>query len=186
MVRCFTNIELNEEQRANIVELITQLKPAGGKVKWVEPENLHLTLNFFGEVLPSQVEQLKNEFEQALTSENGFQVSLKGVGAFPNFDYPRVFWVGVEKGAEEARNISKKLSESITVGLKDKKKFHPHITIGRVKFSELALINKLKEFESADFGESTVTKVNIKKSELTPQGAVYEIIKEIPLTLLTP
>jgi len=177
---------VNEEQRAKIVELIEQLKPAGGKVKWVEPQNLHLTLNFFGEVLPSQVEQLKDEFEQALAGENSFQLSLKSVGVFPNFDYPRVLWIGVEKGAEETRNISKKLSESITVGLKDKKKFHPHVTIGRVKFSDHALINQLKEFESADFGECTVESINIKKSELTPQGAVYEIITEISLTLLTP
>ncbi|MFH1450683.1 MAG: RNA 2',3'-cyclic phosphodiesterase [archaeon] len=181
MVRCFTNIELSKEQRERISELIETLKPRGSKVKWVEEENLHITLNFLGEVPEGKVEKLKKEFETGLAGEKKFQLSLKGVGSFPNWNNPRVLWIGVENGAEETQGIAKKLSEAITVGEKEHKKFHPHVTIGRVKIQDNTIIKKLREAEGTKFGECGVDDVNIKKSTLTEKGAVYEVIKEVKL-----
>lgn len=184
MVRCFVNIELNKEQIAAISALIEKLAQFGRGVKFVDNQHLHLTLNFLGEVPEAKIMQLKKEFEDTLAGEKQFQMSLKGVGAFPDMKTPRVLWVGVEQGAQETTDLAGKFWESITVGNPDDKRFHPHITIGRVKNEiDEKLQKKLKEFEKTEFGVCTVDKVNIKKSTLTPKGPVYEKIAETKLAL---
>lgn len=148
-----------------------------GKFKAVEKENLHLTLKFLGEISERDVEKIKEEVEKCKTQP--FRLKFKGVGFFPNENYIKVVWVGVEnpeKIAEMMRCIDSHLAK---FGFKREKSYVPHLTIARVKGK--IKIENLEKFRDMEFGEIEVNEIKIKKSTLTPEGPIYEDVEVIPL-----
>jgi len=172
---------LSEEQRTKVVELQDELRRTGADVKYVEPQNLHITLNFFGDV--TDVEELKKKFSEAVEGKESFEVSLKGTGAFPSLHHLKVVWVGVKKGKETVAELSTTIGEKVGLGLDAKKGFRAHVTLGRVRSerNNVKLAAKLKVYEKDKFGAGTVEEVVLKKSELTPKGPVYTTICSIKL-----
>ena len=132
-----------------------------GRVKFVEKENLHLTLKFLGEVNPNNViERLK------AVKHRTFTMRLKGVGFFPNERFIRVIWVGVDLGRDKV----KRLYDDISAVLGDGEEFVPHVTLARVK-GRVKVLNR--DFTSSEF---EVKGFSLFKSTLTPKGPVYEKI----------
>jgi len=169
-MRAFIAVEIDEELRAKIAELQKQLSIEG--VKLVEKENLHLTLFFLGEI----DEKMKEKVIQAMDKINckKFEMSCRGVGAFPSNNYIRVIWVGVE--APELKIIHNQLGEELArLGFK-KEELSPHITLARVKFlkDKTRLYEFLRENSELELGDCAVDRVALKKSTLTPKGPIYE------------
>lgn len=179
MVRCFVAVELSDEQMGSVSSVVEELKKSAAPVKWVDPENLHATLRFFGDVEESDLNQLKLACDDAVSGLQPFAFSLKGVGVFPSWNFVKVVWVGIENGAQELGALSEKLKK-LNVGFRDKKPFSPHVTIGRVKFAKNKeeLAEALKNFENYEFGETVVDRIKLKQSELTPTGPVYSDLHE--------
>ena len=100
-VRTFIAIGLPPEIIANIKELQEELKKSNAKVRWVKPENIHLTLKFLGHLPPEQLEKVKITARETLQPFKPFGISISGLGAFPKIKYPRVVWIGIDKGKEE-------------------------------------------------------------------------------------
>jgi len=181
-VRSFISVDVTER---NLVERLVgvqqALTRAGVDLKMVEPENLHLTLRFLGEIDIQTLDAVSEVVKSiGLTP---FNVSFRGVGAFPNLRRINTVWVGVVEGEENLRGLSVKLEPGLRrIGFQpDPKGFSPHLTVARVKTGKnrdrlASLIEELSEYEA---GSMTVNSVRLKRSVLTPKGPTYSTILEV-------
>ncbi len=148
-----------------------------GKFKAVEPENIHLTLKFLGEIREGDVDKIAS-FVGSCKPEK-FTMRLKGIGFFPNENYIKVVWIGVEDGkivSDVMKCIDSRLT---TMGFKKERSYVPHITVARVKGR--IDMDKLQPFKNMVFGDVDVDKIKIKKSTLTQDGPIYEDVAVISL-----
>ncbi len=163
-MRLFFGIEIPDAEREKIEKIKYNIK-IDGKIKWVEKENLHLTLLFLGEKNLIEVIGLLEKFRF-----EPFDVSLKGFGVFPDLKRPRVLWIGVEKGKEKMKELYEKLTMRLEpLNLEIEKRFFPHLTIGRIKFGNVNY-EKL-EYNSEIFH---VDKFVLFSSTLTKSGPIYK------------
>lgn len=184
-MRTFIAVELPDEVRKNIVELINELKDAGAAIKWVEEKNLHITLKFLGWVEDRKVDNVIELASKAAAGTGSFKAKFEGLETFPPGKAPRVVWIGVSEGSDKLVKMANALEDNFSqAGYRsEKREFSSHVTIGRVK--EKKGVDKLKEkiesIKEAKFGEVLVDHINIMKSTLTPKGPIYEVIKEVKL-----
>ena len=181
MTRTFAAIFPPTEIANGLSELVEKLKKLCSGVKWVEKENMHLTLRFFGGLTDEQIGAAKQCMSEFAQLQHAFKACLGVVGAFPSPSRARVIWVGVEEGKEQLVHIATALDERfVKAGLgQADKPFSPHLTIGRVRIPR-----KNPELEEAiraltfSRGEFMINSLTLTKSELTPRGPVYS-----PLTV---
>ncbi|MFO7872177.1 MAG: RNA 2',3'-cyclic phosphodiesterase [Candidatus Undinarchaeales archaeon] len=180
MVRCFVNIDLAEKQKKKIRELITELEKLDTNIKFVEPENLHLTPRFLGNVSESELKEVEKGLGKAAEETIPFELKLKGTGVFPNRGYIKVIWIGVEE-TEELKSLKKRVDKYIEVGKRDNRKFIPHVTIGRMKSRKRKeeVLKILDEYQDIGFGKIKVDEITVKESILRgSKGPKYEILFE--------
>jgi 2'-5' RNA ligase len=186
-MRTFIAIELPEEIKNSLARLQEELKSSGADVKWVEPKNIHLTLKFLGEIEDNKCERVAGAIEDITAEIKPFYIRLASLGAFPKMNFPRVIWVGMDKGDLEAKKIADRLEEVMSkIGIpKEDRPFSSHITIGRVRspLNRDRLVNALGNltYNFSGIPEFKVTKITFFKSTLMPKGPVYEALKEINL-----
>lgn len=177
MPRCFIAIDLNEEIKKELGFFIEELRPIGPELKWIRPENLHITLKFLGEVKEEKIEKIKETLREILKFHRPFTIKIKGTGQFPEGKRPRVIWAGVED-SERLLSLQKDIESSISrLGFKEEeRKFTGHITLARLKVPKAieGLLNKLSDFKEKDFGIQEVNEIVLMKSDLRPDGARYE------------
>ncbi|MFC1805202.1 RNA 2',3'-cyclic phosphodiesterase [Candidatus Omnitrophota bacterium] len=186
----FIAIPLPEETRSSLSKLQEQLSSSGADVKWVNRQNIHLTLKFLGDVDERQADVIKEIIDEVAAKTSHFRIVLASAGAFPKLKYPRVIWVGVGQGDDETKSLADSLEEEIvSVGIpKEKRIFSSHITIGRVRsqMNRAKLIAALEAVSAGISGgknlEFTADRIVLFKSTLTPSGPVYEIFKDASLT----
>ena len=160
--------------------LTSSISSSGSAIKPVEPENLHVTLKFLGEVgeddVPKIVETLKG------VKRKEFTIKLNGVGGFPSNRNPRVVWIGIREGYPELRALHDEV-EGVLVRYfpRERREFKAHLTIARVKRGGRALAPLLEKFADEDFGVVQVKEFKLKRSELTPRGPIYTDIEVYPL-----
>jgi 2'-5' RNA ligase len=179
-------VEIGQQVRRRIVELTQRLAASGAPVKWVEETNLHITLNFLGDVTDEVLAQVCRRAEEAVVIIEPFQMALRRVGAFPSPVRPRVVWVGVEAGAGEMVRLQAALETALKplgfVG--EQRTFVPHLTIGRVRSSgaEAARIaGGIVAEEGFDAGMSEVFEAIVFASDLRPGGPRYTPLARLPL-----
>ena len=142
-------------------------------VKPVEPENFHFTLIFLGEISdPDAVKAALSDLEF-----EPFTITYTGVGAFPRPSSARVVWVGMDQeGGQKLTSLaSNVISRVAKLGFSPDKPFSPHLTIFRVRGGRQIALDTGR-YNGRTFGSSTIDKVHLKKSELTPAGPVYSNI----------
>ena len=187
-MRAFIAIELSPDLRKRLASLEEQLKSSGADVKWVKPENIHLTLKFLGEIDERQLGEITKIIQETAGKNKPFYIRLASPGAFPKTNFPRVIWIGIDKGDSETKQIAKALEEEIVkVGIpQENRPFSSHITLGRVRsgLNREKLVKNLGVLASnppQDSPEFLVTKITLFKSTLTPSGPIYEALKEAQL-----
>jgi RNA 2',3'-cyclic 3'-phosphodiesterase len=179
-IRTFLAVDLSKAIRDRAVALQTRLARAGTEVKWVERENLHVTLLFLGEVDNREIVQVCRLAKQCTAGEPSFPMSVESVGCFPNVRRPRIIWIGVGEGAQPLCAVHDALELSLAeLGYRrEERRYKPHATLGRVK-SDLPT-DKLSQALLAEAtwkgGETVVQEILIMGSELTPQGPVYTVL----------
>ncbi len=149
--------------------------------KWTQPQNLHITLQFIGEVDRNTLTELLKTTQEVAASFRPFKITYKGLGVFPHVKRPRILWVGVEGGA----GILKRLARTVEVANRkvknirpDTKPFHPHVTICRMKrVDNRKLRSLMRRYQNFVFGEEVVNKIAVIKSTLTPEGPIYAPIE---------
>lgn len=156
-------------------------------VRWVNLDNWHLTLRFLGEVNADQLEALKGKLRGACCHFARLHLALAGFGCFPDFDKPRVVWVGVSAGsgllklADSVRNATQGFGDGTTGA----KVFQPHVTLGRVKEVSASQRREFgREIGYWQFGSAipwVANSVVLMRSELGPGGATYFEEGQFPL-----
>jgi 2'-5' RNA ligase len=187
-MRTFIAIELPQEMRDYLAGIQNKLNASGADVKWVKPCNIHLTLKFLGEIDEKKLGRITEILENVSGNKKTFQIRISTLGAFPKINSPRVIWVGIDKGDNEAKEIAKELEEKIAkIGIpKEDRPFSSHITIGRTR-SNLNLenlIQGLKTLENEPGRENlefAAGKITLFQSTLTPKGPIYEVLREANL-----
>lgn len=158
------------------------LKKTGIKMTLVEPNKLHITLKFLGDTEVSLIDEIMRIIGDCTMKTEPFEVKFKGVGFFPHERKIRVVWIGVDddgKLKQIADCIEKKLQP---FGFRYDGKFEPHLTICRVKGGpSKKIINAVEDFRKTEFGNAIVSEIYLMKSNLTPRGPIYEVIKSVKL-----
>ncbi|HCJ09555.1 MAG TPA: RNA 2',3'-cyclic phosphodiesterase [Clostridiales bacterium] len=184
-IRSFVAVEADEGSRSEAARLIEALRRSGADVKWVSPENLHLTLKFLGDVPPGDVPEVASALELAVGGEAPFRVRLAGLGAFPSLSRPRVVWVGVGEGRERLEALAGRVDERLAeVGFpRERRRFSAHITLGRCRSSRnlAELKTALAERRNYTGPEFTVSRVVLFSSVLRPTGPIYTPLAIFPL-----
>jgi 2'-5' RNA ligase len=186
-MRTFIAIELPQEIKSALSNIQAELKQAHADVKWVKPENIHLTLKFLGEIDETLVEKICAILEDIARQNTPFNLSLSDLGAFPKLNYPRVIWIGVTNDQPVVKIAEEIEKEAVEIGLpSESRPFSSHITVGRVRsgLNRGALIEKLnflkKNFPPSKL-EFKVHSLTLFKSTLTPSGPIYEALSTYPL-----
>lgn len=182
-MRVFLAVEIDEKLLDEISKVQREFMKCEAPVKYVETENLHCTLKFFGEIDDNKLNDIIEVIEKKIKNHEPFKVNIKKTGVFPNERYVRVLWLGMDD-VEPFSNLQKDLDEDfIKMGFKKEISYTPHLTIGRVKGSrnKEELLSKLKDMGEVEIGEMDISKITLKKSELTPAGPIYTTIKEFNL-----
>ena len=179
-MRAFLAVEIPKKIREIVVKIQKNFEMKG--IKLVEPENLHWTLKFFGEISEEDVKIIEERIKEFRFSP--FEIELKGLDAFPSKTYPKIIWIGVGSGKEEFIKFLSSINELLKdIGKKEDKEPIPHLTIARVKFftDKERVIKLIEKFSEEIFGKMTVNKMSLYKSTLTPKSPIYEALKEFPL-----
>jgi 2'-5' RNA ligase len=184
-LRTFIAVDPGKAIRNQLVALQETLARTGAEVKWVEPENLHVTLLFLGEVDVREVPAVCRIVQDCTDRQPAFPLHIEGVGCFPNPRRPRIVWAGVGEGVQPLCA----LHDVLEVPLQDlgyrreERRYTPHITLGRVKSEQHspALAQSLSQRAGWKGGESTITEVLVMSSELTPQGPNYTVLSRCKL-----
>ena len=180
-IRTFIAIHLSQEARLQLSDTIHSLEseiPSG--VRWVDPEAIHLTLKFLGDIDPALVEDVLLAMEQAASGSLPFHLHLNGLGVFPNQRQPRVLWAGLGGDLDVLGALQEKL-ETAMYGLnfpRERRTFSPHLTLGRVRDGVSAVARQrvgavVTSGSLEDADSWPVNMVHLMRSNLTPEGAVY-------------
>ncbi|HEY9114935.1 MAG TPA: RNA 2',3'-cyclic phosphodiesterase [Bacteroidales bacterium] len=151
------------------------------KVNWVKPENMHLTLKFFGETSEEKVEQINQVIEESLENFAPFIIHLKETGIFGSSYNPKVIWFGVGNA-----EILKKMAENLLISLdengflRDRQNFVPHLTVGRIKDVKHKQLfqSAVDKYKGSFIQEILVDSIILFESVLTPKGPQYKKISE--------
>lgn len=154
-------------------------------IKWVDAESLHVTLRFLGEVDAARVVELQSLLTRPLSSR-GFSLVLGGAGCFPSVGPPRVLWIGVCEGTDEARAVFAELEARLSLleFPREARVYTPHLTLGRVREisrEEGRGVRERLAKVAAPLATSRVDRVTLYRSHLTSSGSRYESLMEIPL-----
>jgi 2'-5' RNA ligase len=185
MIRSFFAIDLPQSFVDEIKHLQTRLKDTGADVKWVRPESVHLTLKFLGNVTEETLELLSSAALRAAADHPPLNLTLSELGFFPNRSAARVIWVGLAGDVAGLGRLRKSVESAATkFGFPpEKRPFRPHLTLGRVRSTRgwADLLAEMSEIKPMDL-QFTAREVTLFKSDLRPSGAVYTILKTLPLS----
>ena len=183
-LRCFIAVGIPDSIKKGIGVLIDILKKHEVDVKWIIPENLHLTLKFLGSTPEDLIPAIGKSLLEVASSSDPFYIRIYSTGVFPNKKYPKVIWVGMETSEVLGRLRGDIEDEMSKLGYKKEgKEFRPHLTIGRVRSPKgmINIITELENFKDKDFGTITVDSIKLMKSELKPKGAKYTCLRDSPV-----
>ncbi len=180
-VRAFLAFEIEQEAvRKKLIEIQSRAAETGADLKLVEPENIHMTIRFLGDISLNMVDKVFVEMQEVKFKP--FPVQLSGLGVFPSLNYPRVLWVGMGMGAEQLQGIFIQIEPRLHVlGFSPEgNAFSPHLTIARVRSgkNKSQLADFVTKNAKLDFGSVEARCLRLKRSELTPKGPIYSTLKE--------
>jgi len=188
-IRSFIAIELPEEVKRGLARLRNELERTEHSfVKWVEPEGIHLTLKFLGNIPFKQVAEIAEAIKEAAQGIPPFYLEISGLGAFPNLKQPRVLWVGFSGELDKLSRLQQNIDSALApFGFaKEERSFMPHLTLARIRqgasladkksFGELAMSTNFKTRYPLD-----VESISLMRSQLTPGGAIYTRLSMVRL-----
>lgn len=181
--RLFVAVNIKPTSQLIFVYQKLQLKLKGDKIKWVDPDNFHLTLKFIGETDEDLLLEIISEIENLLENFNRFKITLLGFGRFSTRKHTRVIWLGIDDPNNQLSIIANKLNRSLKpLGIKpEQKTFKAHLTVGRVKFiqNERVLSDFMNTYSNQKFQEISIDEIILYESVLTSSGPVYNSLKVV-------
>jgi 2'-5' RNA ligase len=179
--RLFAAINLPDEIKNVLKEIQTKLKKENRRVaiKWVEPEIIHLTIHFFGEIPETKMQDVKTILKEASRGIKPITLVLSSLGGFPNLSQPRVIWVGLKE--INSKELPKLLSQLQTALIKngfprETRPWQPHLTLGRLPYPQTCHGLNLS-IPQLTF---TANSFELMESELRPEGPKYTTLQTFP------
>ena len=189
-IRAFIAIELPDQAKCDLSQLLDRIRLGQERaVKWVDPDSIHLTLKFLGNIPAEKAVDITRAIGEAAAEAKPFTLELQGLGAFPNLRSPRVVWVGVGGDVRLIGDLQRRIDQAlIHLGFPaERRHFSPHLTLGRLR-------DKATNQERRSLGESIrsmrlegsppflVDEVCLMRSTLTSTGAIYHRLASVRLT----
>ncbi len=179
-MRCFIAIEIPEDIRAGLADLQKELAGKAdvrkGDVKWVEPESMHLTLKFLGEVPDNQIAEVCNITKERAGRYQGFDFAVREAGSFGGRS-ARVLWVGAGLDCPELLELQQDLEDELADAgwPRENRQFSGHLTLCRIRTSKAGekLGTLIEEYKDYDLGTVHAGSITVFESQLTPQGPLY-------------
>ncbi|MGC8873306.1 MAG: RNA 2',3'-cyclic phosphodiesterase [Chloroflexia bacterium] len=187
-IRTFLAVEIPASVQQGLARVQEQLKHVRPPVRWVAPHQIHLTLNFLGEIPAQKLPAVQEAARQAAGEAAPFELEAIGLGTFPNLRRPRVVWVGLGGELEALHRLQARLSEELAArGFPpEERPFSPHLTLGRVRpqarpEEARALGQAIAGIPSPSLGRWRVEEIRVMRSDLRPEGPLYTVLYTAPL-----
>lgn len=180
LIRTFIAVELDP----SFIEKIRQIQEKFSEfnLKLVNPEIVHITLKFLGDIKESMVAPISASLDSVMCEP--FEAKVEGIGVFPKPSNPKVLWIGATGNFEALHNEVETVLKPFKFK-EDERGFTAHATLARVKSlnkdQKDVFINTLNELKNIEFGSMQVNKIFLKKSTLTPDGPIYETLHTVYL-----
>jgi RNA 2',3'-cyclic 3'-phosphodiesterase len=187
-LRTFIAVDLGQQLRDRCIAMQENLARLGANAKWVEPDNLHVTLLFLGEVDERDVPEVCKAVAAVCAEHDPFTLSVEKVGCFGSPRRPRTLWAGVGEGADALSALHDALEPPLLeLGCyrREDRKYEPHITLGRAKSDDPneKIAAAIKKYAGWSAGEVDVREVQVLSSELTRDGPIYCVLSRARLAL---
>ena len=184
-IRVFIALKLPDGGVAAIRHAQEELALHRLKMRWVKPENIHLTLKFLGDIDPSLIDDVTTAVARAAQFRAPIMLTAKGVGVFPNIKRARVIWIGVAGQVTELIDLQRDLTSRLSaIGFPpERRKFSGHLTLGRTNGvigagRLMKALDNIRSFASESF---PIDRIIIYKSELQSSGPVYTALQTVAL-----
>jgi len=176
MKRLFAAIKIHPS--AKYISLFNEISSSlrHERIKWIEPENTHITLKFFGETDETKIPAIRQSIETAVAQSKPFTLKIANTGIFGSRYDPKAIWFGIEK-QDELENLAQNIfNELAKCGWqKDRQNFVPHLTIGRIKeLKDKPLFQQIiSKYSTVEVQEEKVTEIILYESILRREGPLY-------------
>lgn len=184
LIRTFIAVKIHplHKLKDTLVELKNEFSDES--IKWVEPENLHLTVKFLGNTNRNQVNEIAQLLEEAARNCSAIKLQLTGLGFFKNKGQPKVLFVNIERNDSLGKLFNSIENKLVKIGFeKEKRRFSPHLTLARIKHldNRKRFYSTIEKFRISEFQETFVREIYVYQSVLTPSGSIYKPLKIIQL-----
>jgi 2'-5' RNA ligase len=187
-MRCFIAIDIDGNNRAALGDLQRQLQSEvdikKSDVKWVKPDNIHLTLKFLGEIRDEQVVDICDIVKDVAGRHNSFELDIESVGHFGGKS-ARVLWVATGRGHENLLQLQKDLEQQLASAgwPPENRAFTGHLTLCRIRNTKAGskLAQIAEQFRDFKVGVMQAEAVSVYQSRLTPAGPVYTVLGDYKL-----
>lgn len=182
-MRCFIAIDIDENIRKAIANLQRQLAEKANfkknDVKWVEPEAMHLTLKFLGEVKDEQIVEVCNAVRDVAAANKNFELDIESVGYFGGSS-AKVLWVGTGRGSDDLCRLQEDIEQQLSAAgwPRETRSFAGHLTLCRVKNpgAGAKLAKMSEDYKNLNLGTISADSVAVYQSLLKPTGPVYTVL----------
>lgn len=188
-LRAFIALKTPREWDGKLADLQRDLKFkfGSGAFRWVKPEQIHITLRFFGWINVTQVDELARLLSPICSAHRSFTLTCESLGAFPNIRRPRVLWAGLKGDLNEAATLQSEIAAATDNfgDTAEDRPFKPHLTLARLKEPDRRQITDLEHAISRGFQMDhpwEVTELLLMQSHLSPNGSTYETLATFPLS----
>ena len=183
-IRSFIAIPVPSAGKQALEDAVKRLdSELGGSVRWVRPEGIHLTLKFMGEIQPEMVERVLAALPPVAAQFSPIELSISGLGVFPNSRRPRVLWAGVHGDLDILSALQLAVDDAVgkLVVPKEQRAYSPHLTLGRVRRDvpegRLRKIGQVvADGEFTGSSSWTAETVNLMRTELDPSGSRHYLV----------
>jgi 2'-5' RNA ligase len=181
-VRLFAALEIPPEVRAEFAALIREFRKLAPQVKWVRAENLHLTLKFIGEAETAKLDAIRAALAEA-SSSHALELTVQGLGFFPDDKRPRVLWAGIRAPIGLAQLAVAVDASLASLGFaREQRPFAPHLTLARFAGTRPPepLLEAIQREATHAFGTWRATEFHLVESRLKSAGAEYTTLQSFP------
>jgi len=184
-VRAFIAVRISEDVRVALKRRQSRLKGTGIRAKWANPETMHMTLAFLGDILRTSISDIANSIDECVADMKRFRFCVAGTGAFGGKRGPRVIWADVHEGRDELMQLQARIADAIrNIGIPlDTRPFTPHLTLARIRSPRGVddLLKSLALEEDTAFGTVECSEVLLFQSILHPTGPEHIVLHRAPL-----
>lgn len=176
--KIFISVNLPERDKKRLVRAIEKWQAL--PIKWVRPQNLHLTLSFLGFMPDSEIAEICERTDSAAREKDIFDIDFDHIEIGPTEQEQRLIWLTGEPN-EELKNLQEAIEKSLGIFIKEKKSFRPHITLGRIRQHKWAALEAAPKIAEKFPLTVTVESVDVMASEFENEDMEYAVVKSCPL-----